>query len=212
MSDLLLKSEEKFYANLSDQAYKGKDRKMEFEGYTHDKDLSDTRHAIYHNAETNHTVLAVRGTRTDLSLDSVEDLVDSDLGGIVFGNLTATSRYKQAQSRLRAAQRKYKGSKLDLTGHSLGGRVVEELSARESGINQAYSYNPGSFASHALTDIKCKFSNDAQCKNRKSRVNRFTVEGDVLSITSHSGQGIKKHTHKKKAKKGLDAHTIANFT
>ena len=88
-------NEEKFYANLSDQVYKGKDRKMEYEGYTHDNDLSDTRHAIYYNVEKNHTVLAVRGTRTDMSKDSIEDLVDSDLGGIVFGNLTATSRYKQ---------------------------------------------------------------------------------------------------------------------
>ena len=73
-------NEEKFYANLSDQVYKGKDRKMEYEGYTHDNDLSDTRHAIYYNVEKNHTVLAVRGTRTDMSKDSIEDLVDSDLG------------------------------------------------------------------------------------------------------------------------------------
>ena len=202
---------EKFYANLANEAYKGKDRKMEYEGYIHNNELSDTRHAIYHNAEKNHTVLAVRGTRTDLSLDSVEDLVDSDLGGIVFGNLTATSRYKQAQTKLSQVQSKYKGSRLDLTGHSLGGRVVEELSAREKGINETHSYNPGSFASHALKDIECKYSNSTQCKNRKKRVHRYTVEGDVLSLASHGGKGIKQHTHKK-AKKGLDAHTIANFT
>ena len=204
-------SEEKFYANLSDQAYKGKDRKMEFNGYTHDNNLSDTRHAIYYNAKTNHTVLAVRGTRTDMSKDSIEDLVDSDLGGIVFGNLTATSRYKQAQTKLRQAQKKYAGSKLDLTGHSLGGAVATALAEREKGINEAYVYNPGSFAKDALIDIKCQYSNSTQCKNRKKRVNRFTVEGDVLSLASHGGGGVKSHTHKK-AKKGLSAHTLANFT
>lgn len=204
-------NDEKFFANLSNEAYKRKDRKMEFEGYKHDNELSDTRHAIYHNPEKNHTVLSVRGTRTDLSLDSVEDLVDSDLGGIVFGNLTATRRYKQAQTKLQKAQEKYKGSKLDLTGHSLAGRVVESLAARESGIDAVHSYNPGSFAKDALTDIECKYSSSTQCKNRKKRVHRYTVQGDVLSLTSHTGQGIKQHIHKKKPKKGMDAHTINNF-
>tara|TARA_R100000734_G_C3319038_1_gene114109 strand:+ start:2193 stop:2822 length:630 start_codon:yes stop_codon:yes gene_type:complete len=204
-------SEEKFYANLSAEAYKREDRKRKYEGYIHDNELSDVRHAIYYNPEKNHTVLAVRGTRTDLSQDSIEDLVDSDLGGIVFGNLTATRRYKQAQTKLRQAQQKYKGSKLDLTGHSLGGRTVEELGAREKGINEVHSYNPGSFAKDALTDIECKYSFSTQCKNRKNRVHRYTVEGDLLSLTSHTGQGIKEHSHKKKPKKGLDAHTIKNF-
>ena len=204
-------SDEKFYANLANESYKRKDRKMEFEGYTHDNQLSDTRHAIYHNAEKNHTVLAVRGTRTDLSLDSQEDLIDSDLGGIVFGNLTATRRYKQAQAKLQQAQQKYKGSKLDVSGHSLGGRISEELGAREKGVDSVYSYNPGSFAKDALTDIECKYSMSTQCKNRKKRVHRYTVEGDLLSIASHSGQGIKQHTHKKKPKKGLDSHTIRNW-
>ena len=202
--------DQKFYANLSAEAYKRKDRAMQFEGYTHDNELSDTRHAIYYNPEKNHTILAVRGTRTDLSVDSQEDLIDSDVGGIVFGNLTATRRYKQAQEKLRQAQQKYKNSEIDITGHSLGGRISEELSAREGGINEAHSYNPGSFASHALKDIECKYSNSTQCKNRKKRVHRYTVEGDLLSLTSHSGKGIKQHVHLKK-KKNMDAHTIKNF-
>tara|TARA_R100000231_G_scaffold115906_1_gene86342 strand:- start:756 stop:1376 length:621 start_codon:yes stop_codon:yes gene_type:complete len=202
---------EKFYANLSAEAYKRKDRAMKFEGYIHDNKLSDTRHAIYYNPEKNHTVLAIRGTRTDLSVDSQEDLIDSDLGGIVFGNLTATRRYKQAQTKLQQAKEKYKGSELDATGHSLGGRIVEELAAREQGINEVHSYNPGSFTGNALKDIECSYSKSAQCKNRKNRVHRYTVAGDVLSLTSHGGRGIKEHTHKKKAKKGLDPHTIKNF-
>jgi dienelactone hydrolase len=202
---------EKFYANLANEAYKRKDRKREYEGYIHDDLISDTRHAIYHNAEKNHTVLSVRGTRTDLSQDSIEDLVDSDLGGIVFSDITATRRYKQAQEKLKQAQQKYKGSRVDLTGHSLGGRVVEELAAREKNVNESHSFNPGSFVQNALKDVECKYSMSRQCKNRKQRIHRYTVEGDLLSIASHSGQGIKQHTHKKKPKKGLDAHTIRNF-
>ena len=204
-------SDEQLYANFSNEAYKRKDRKKEFENYIHDDSLSDTRHAIYHNAEKNHTVVSIRGTRTDLSQDSIEDLVDSDLGGIVFGGLTATRRYKQAQAKLQQAQQKYKGSKLDVTGHSLGGRISEELGAREKGVDSVYSYNPGSFAKDALTDIECKYSMSTQCKNRKKRIHRYTVEGDLLSIASHSGQGVKQHTHKKKPKKGLDPHTIRNW-
>ena len=203
--------EQKFYANLAAEAYKRKDRKMQYEGYIHDNKLSDSRHAIYHNKDNNHTVLAVRGTRTDLSLDSQEDLIDSDLGGIVFSDITATKRYRQAQDKLRQAQEKYKSSKVDLTGHSLGGRVVEELAAREKNVNESHSFNPGSFVQNALKDVECSYSKSQQCKNRKNKVYRYTVEGDVLSMTSHSGRGIKQHIHMKKKKKAFDSHTIKNF-
>ena len=203
-------SEQKFYANLSAEAYKGKDRKMEYEGYLHDNQLSDSRHGIYVNPNKNHIILAVRGTRTDLSLDSQEDLIDSDLGGIVFSDITATKRYRQAQDKLRQAQEKYKSSKVDLTGHSLGGRVVEELAAREKNVNESHSFNPGSFVKNALKDVECSVSKSTQCKNRKNKIHRYTVQGDLLSITSHSGKGVKQHIHLK-PKKGLDPHTIKNF-
>ena len=202
-------SDEKFYANLANEAYKRKDRKMEFEGYIHNNELSDTRHAIYHNPDKNHTVLAVRGTRTDLSQDSIEDL-GTDLTGIVFGNLTSERRYKQAQEKLKQAQEKYKGSRVDVTGHSLGGAVATSLAEREKGINEAHVFNAGAFAPQALRDIECQYSMSTQCKNRKKRVVRYNIEGDVLSLASHTDKGVKKHIYKK-PKKGLDPHTIRNF-
>ena len=201
---------EKFYANLSKQSYSKKNERDNYvDGFTLDTELSDSRHAVYHNKDSNHTIISVRGTNTDMSLDSVEDL--SADAALAFGNLTATRRYKQAQAKLYNTQRKYKNSRFDLTGHSLGGRVVEELASREEKVTQVHSYNPGSFVSDFGTDIKCAYSFDEQCQNRKKRVNRYTVDGDVLSMAAHTGKGIKKHKHYNRPKRGMDAHTINNF-
>jgi hypothetical protein len=203
-------SQEKFYASLANQAYiKKEDRDNDISDFELDTELSDTRHAVYHNPIRNHTILAVRGTKTDLSADSIEDLGTDAM--LAIGNLTATKRYSQAQKKLYATQAKYGRTRLDLVGHSLGGRTVEELGAREENINQVHSFNPGSFLKDWDTDLNCKTSKSKQCEYRKSRVHRYTVAGDPLSMTSHTGQGIKKHKHYAQPRPGLDPHTVKNF-
>jgi putative lipase involved disintegration of autophagic bodies len=117
---------------------------------------------VYHNSEENKTILGICGTKTDLTKDSVDDLkTDSS---ILIGNLTATRRYTDATDKLAGVKEKYGKSKIDITGHSLGGRVAEEMSGRVDGINEVHSYNPGSFVKDALTDLDCKFSQSKVCR------------------------------------------------
>ena len=202
-------NKQQFYAQTANQAYE-KNREANIADFELDTELSDTRHAVYHNADKNHTVLAIRGTNTDLSADSIEDLA-TDVTGVVFGNLTAEKRYKQAQSKLNAVKGKYGRSRIDLSGHSLGGAVATSLAERESDIAEAHVYNPGAFASQALKDVECAISSFSEhCRNRKQRVHKYTNEGDILSMASHTKGGVKKHVHRK-PKKNMNAHTIKNW-
>ena len=204
-----IEQQEKFYARFANESYaKSSDRVKEQDGYVYDSKLSDRRHAVYHNADENKTILGIRGTKTDLSKDSVDDIkTDSS---ILIGNLTATKRYKQATDKFEGVREKYGDSKVSISAHSLGARISEEMAARQDGISEVHSYNPGSFVKDALVDVDCKYNKSKQCRMRKQRINRYTVEGDSLSILSHSGKGVKTHRHKR-SRKGVNPHALVNF-
>jgi hypothetical protein len=92
-----------------------KDKKID--GYDLDQELSGKRVQMYHNPETNHTVVAHRGTQgiNDWMTDFRLALGDK-----------SSKRFQHSKKQQQLAENKYKDADITTIGHSLGAKVAEE--------------------------------------------------------------------------------------
>jgi len=103
-------------------------------GYIVDRDLSDSREYITaYNPIENKVLHIANGTDPF----SVRDVASDLLVGL--GSYKDTARYKQEKNALEKARDKYKGAKMVLTGHSLGGQVLHNIAKSD---DEVFSYNP----------------------------------------------------------------------
>lgn len=144
-------------------------REMAKYGYQIDKGLSNDNQQVYYNPETKKLLYNVTGSHTlgdwvnsDLKLAlgirkndgkpiierGIEKLLpDSWKKGFdrsyenVFGGFKDTDRYKQADQTLKAAKAKYGPADTAITGHSLGGRIVQDIAKKD---DKVYALDAGS--------------------------------------------------------------------
>ena len=144
-------------------------REMAKYGYQIDKGLSNDNQQVYYNPETKKLLYNVTGSHTlgdwvnsDLKLAlgirkndgkpiierGIEKLLpDSWKKGFdrsyenVFGGFKDTDRYKQADQTLKAAKAKYGPAETAITGHSLGGRIVQDIAKKN---DKVYALDAGS--------------------------------------------------------------------
>lgn len=180
-------------------------RIRDLQGYRLSEDLSDQYHSVYHNPETRKSHIAIRGTnKTDLG-DLHTDLVLS------VGNETSTPRYFASEIKLKQVKNKY-GKNLSLSGHSLGGQIVANLTANHN--VEGHAFNPGSTIMHtAKNAIKCNVFNARQCRNQRKNLTVHTVEGDPLSHGwfYSTRAASKRHIKYKRRGGALENHSMDNF-
>lgn len=87
------------------------------EGYELDKSLSGQRAQVYHNKDTNHTIVNHRGTK------GIHDMYTDVQLMLGYKN---NKRFKHGKKVTDQAIDKYKGSDVTITGHSLGHAVAKE--------------------------------------------------------------------------------------
>jgi hypothetical protein len=92
------------------------------DGYVLDKDLSKGKSKVYYNPQTNHAVVAHRGT-SGFS-DWANNLAYA-VGGKELYKLTP--RYKEAKEQQQSAHKKYGKKNISTIGHSQGGLQAELL-------------------------------------------------------------------------------------
>eukprot|EP01040_Poterioochromonas_malhamensis_P000306 gene306-323_t len=93
-----------------------KDKKID--GYELDPELSGNRVQVYHNPQTNHTVVNHRGTQ------GVQDwMTDFRLALL---NDKSSKRFKYSKQQQQLAEQKYKDADITTIGHSLGAKVAED--------------------------------------------------------------------------------------
>ena len=118
----------KFDAIISEEAYQ-KSPKKEIQGY---KLIGSERDKVaYQNPTTGEIKIGIAGT------NRVSDLIP-DIAGF-FGQVKRTDRYKSAKDFVERIE-KQSNKKASLSGHSLGGHLVHELS--KEGDRKASSFNP----------------------------------------------------------------------
>lgn len=138
-------------------------------GYVIDKKLSNDNQQVYYNPQTKKLLYNVTGSHTigdwvnsDLKLAlgirknegkpiierGIEKLLpDAWKKGFdrgyenIFGGFKDTDRYKQADETLKAAKVKYAPAETAITGHSLGGRIVQDIAKSN---DKVYALDAGS--------------------------------------------------------------------
>lgn len=121
-------------AALAQQAYRGIGRRERRVGRWHlQPQHSTSERAVYKDPVTNDVKVAIRGTHNlaDVGTDAL----------LAVGQLKRGTRYKRELAALNKIRSENQGSKVSLTGHSLGGSLVDELS-RKTGL-KGTAYNAG---------------------------------------------------------------------
>ena len=91
------------------------------DGYQLDKELSGRRAQVYHNKDTNHTIINHRGT------DGIHDMY-TDVK-LMLG-MKNNDRFKHGKKVTDKAIGKYKNSDITITGHSLGHAIAKEANKK----------------------------------------------------------------------------------
>lgn len=171
-------------------------------GYVIDTKLSNDNQQVYYNPETKKLLYNVTGSHnltdwvnSDLKLAlgirknegkpiierGIEKLLPNswkkgfDRGyENIFGGLKDTTRYKQADETLKAAKAKYAPAETAITGHSLGGRIVQDIA---KGGDKVYALDAGSTIGQSV-------------KGGPNR-NIYRTAGDVVSATTAWNPAVK---------------------
>ncbi len=106
------------------------------EGYIKDKKLSSDNQKVFYNPGDKKLLVNIAGSH------NLKD-VATDVN-LAFGNLKNTSRYKEAKKVLEKAKKKYDGSDVTVTGHSLGGSIGAGITSKKDkflGFDSGYTFN-----------------------------------------------------------------------
>ena len=134
---------------------------------------SSLRPTFLVNPKTREVVTSFVGTRLSNPKKKWKDLW-SDVG-IAAGTSRLGKRTDEAEKVAREVAAKYSGYDHTLTGHSLGGRVAENVS-KATGIDSV-AFNPGGSPAQWLTD---KIANKLGADEDAERI-AYHVPGDILS-------------------------------
>lgn len=171
-------------------------------GYQIDKGLSNDNQQVYYNPETKKLLYNVTGSHSlqdwvnsDLKLalgikkNAGKPIIERGIEALlpqswkkgfdrgyenVFGGLKDTTRYKQADETLKQAKVKYAPAETAITGHSLGGRIVQDIA---KGSDKVYALDAGSTIGQSV----------------KGGPNRqiYRTAGDVVSGTTAWNSAVK---------------------
>ena len=170
-------------------SYKPLNEQEEFykrQGYQLDKSLSNDNQQVLYNPNTKKLLYNIAGTHklsdwgTDLNL--------------ALGNLKNTSRYKEADERLKQAKQKYGVNSATISGHSLGSSIGSYIAKPE---DKAYLLNGGYTIGQKSRDYG---------GNHKF----YRVGGDLVSLFGARNDGVMNTLNNKHGylTNFLDAHNV----
>jgi len=90
----------------------------------------------------------------------------------IVGGYRDTDRYKQADETLKKAKAKYNPADVSITGHSLGGRIVQDIAKKS---DKVYALDPGQTIGQKV----------------KGNQNVYRSAGDIVSLASAGSKNVK---------------------
>lgn len=90
----------------------------------------------------------------------------------VVGGFKDTDRYKQADETLKEAKAKYQPAETSITGHSLGGRIVQDIAKKS---DKVFGLDPGQTIGQKV----------------KGNQNIYRSAGDIVSLASAGSKNVK---------------------
>lgn len=184
---------------LPSESQQGKE--MAKYGYQIDKGLSNDNQQVYYNPDSKKLLYNVTGSHTlddwvnsDLKLalgikkNAGKPIIERGIEKLlpdawkksfdrryenVFGGFKDTDRYKQADETLKKAKAKYSPTNVSISGHSLGGRIIQDIA---KGTDKVYALDAGSTIGQTV-------------KGGPNR-NIYRTAGDVVSGTTAWNQHV----------------------
>ena len=161
------------------------------EGYVFDSDLSDNEKQVYYNPKDKKLLYTVKGTNPFNLRDIGTDIY---LG---FGHLKDTNRFKEAQSTLNKAKKRYHPSNTVISGHSLGGSIAQYIAGKN---DKVYTLDKGATIG----------------QKTRSNENAYRTQGDLVSIVNANSTRMRtlKNPHKATGFLPIDilkAHDVNNI-
>ena len=195
------------YAKLASASYQKKQSPDNIDGYICDRSFGQANSSVYFNEDLKEVVMCIRGTNPKNPDDLLND------ANILIGNITKTRRFKELSQRLSQIIEKYQGYKVVLTGHSLGGKLSQELLLKYPNyIESAHVFNSGSGFDVAVKGLFCKFKETNECKVMKRKLHIYSVPGDPLSFLSRFLPHKTLTTETNTSVNPIDQHSMSNFT
>lgn len=158
----------------------------------------DPERAIYESPKE--VIAGLRGTTTkkDVGTDVI----------LSVGALRKSARYKRDKKFIQELMKRT-NKQIILSGHSLAGSIVNELS-RELGLT-VWAYNPGMSVKEAargkLDKAACLIKPKGKRCRKAKKINIERTYGDPVSVMGRDSVNIK-HIRPKK----INVHSISNFT
>lgn len=149
-------------------------RSENIEGYKYDSELSTEQEAVYANPKTKTAHVAHRGSKT------TKDWTESDVQ-VALGQEGMGGRFKEGEEKMLEVRDKYDGHKVEGSGHSLGGSVVHNNTARfgdEEWYGAHTVFNAGT-SPLGRGGIRRVFEPNAAIKN--SKVTNIRQKNDFVS-------------------------------
>lgn len=174
------------YKDFIDRSYKKKEKDI---GTNHiDKALSGKRVQVYHDDTTNKTTVVHRGSK------GLKDWLVNDAGLLVGYR---GKRFKHAKEIQKEAEKKYNGSEVVTVGHSLGGKIAQEVGGKTKTITYNAPTLPQDLIKHKkvgkhVTDIRTK--NDLVSILRPLEKRRKHEK--LVTLKSHSHNPLSSHSTK----------------
>ena len=105
-------------------SYASKDKQktaLDEYGYAYDPELSNDNQQVYYNKSKNKLLYSIAGTHnlSDIGTDAY----------LAMGHLKDTNRYKESESTLKKAKKKYGVDKATISAHSLGGSIGQYIAS-----------------------------------------------------------------------------------
>jgi len=209
-------NQQEFYAKMSSVAYGNtpdgrakKLKKYKFEDWKQDTNLSTPDVAILYNPKTKEVVHSITGSRFNDKKHKWRDIL-SDVE-IALGVSRIGNRTKEVKNIVKQAKAKYDDYDHVLTGHSLGGKVGQNIS-KSLGI-PSVSFNIGSSPLGVVTD---KIAKMFGADHKESNVIHYTTNSlknktvDPLSVSA-AVAGDANETNVVKTKGSDHPHSITHF-
>jgi len=115
--------------NALNNSYASRDKQkgaFKNQGYVFDSDLSNDNQQVYYNPGQKKLLYSIAGTHNlrDIGTDAY----------LMAGKLKDTNRYKEAQSTLEKAKKRYNPSETSITAHSLGGSIGQYIAGKNDKV------------------------------------------------------------------------------
>lgn len=167
------------------------------DGFSKVRDMSDRRSKVYRDNKNGDIYVGFRGTQPTNLNDLKTDL------NILNGTQSKDNRFIQSTEKVKNVKQLFPDSKVYLTGHSLGGKISQDIGRTEKGIAGSFNFSPGT---NPIVEGFTKIFGDKSKTPQFNYATRFDPISSPALIINRQNEENKYVNWK-----AFDPHTLMNY-